>query len=127
MSNQIVIRSNLQLSAVTCSNSQSRQDLDVNTSLLRAWGRRELARRGATRPRRHPSPHTSPPWPARGIPSPFPARSTWARRMEWVVDQHLVRAEDEHNELQRDFEAVLRQCKLARERKYDQATISYLN
>ena len=31
----------------------------------------------------------------------------WARRLEWVVDQHLDRAEDE--------------------RKYDQATISYLS
>jgi hypothetical protein len=34
----------------------------------------------------------------------------WARRLEWVVDQHLDRAEDEleQNQLQRDFEAVLR-------------------
>ncbi len=51
----------------------------------------------------------------------------WARRLEWVVDQHLDRAEDEQNQLQHDFEAVLRQCKQARERKYDQTTISYLN
>ena len=51
----------------------------------------------------------------------------WARRLEWVVDQHLDRAEDEQNQLQRDFEAVLRQSKEARERKYDQATISYLS
>jgi hypothetical protein len=50
----------------------------------------------------------------------------WARRLEWVVDQHLDRAEDEQNQLQRDFEAVLRQCKQARVRNYDQATISYL-
>ena len=50
----------------------------------------------------------------------------WARRLEWVVDQHLDRAEDEQNQPQRDFEAVLRQSKEARERKYDQATISYL-
>ncbi len=50
----------------------------------------------------------------------------WARRLEWVVDQHLDRAKDEQNQLQRDFEAVLRQSKQARERKYDQATISYL-
>jgi hypothetical protein len=35
----------------------------------------------------------------------------WARRFEWVVDQHLDRAEDEQNQLQRDFEAVLRQSK----------------
>jgi hypothetical protein len=51
----------------------------------------------------------------------------WARRLEWVVDQHLDRAEDEQNQLQHDFEAVLRQCKQARERKYDQTTISYFN
>ena len=51
----------------------------------------------------------------------------WARRLEWVVDQHLDRAEDEQKQLQRDFEAVLRQSKEARERKYDQATISYLS
>ena len=51
----------------------------------------------------------------------------WARRLEWVVDQHLDRAEDEQKQLQRDFEAVLRQSKDARERKYDQATISYLS
>ena len=37
------------------------------------------------------------------------------------------RAEDEQNQLQSDVEAVLRQCKQARERKYDQVTISYLN
>ncbi len=51
----------------------------------------------------------------------------WARRLEWVVDQHLDRAEDEQNQLQRDFEAVLRQYKQALERKYDQTTISYLS
>jgi hypothetical protein len=51
----------------------------------------------------------------------------WARRLEWVVDQHLDRAEDEQKQLQRDFEAVLRQSKEARERKYDQKTISYLS
>jgi hypothetical protein len=44
-----------------------------------------------------------------------------------VVDQHLDRAEEEQNKLQRDFEAVLRQSKQARKRKYDQATISYLS
>jgi hypothetical protein len=51
----------------------------------------------------------------------------WSRRLEWVVDQHLDRAEDEQNQLQRDFEAVLRQYKQARERKYDQTTIFYLS
>ncbi len=39
----------------------------------------------------------------------------------------LDRAEDEQNQLQRDFEAVVRQSKQARERKYDQTTISYLS
>jgi hypothetical protein len=51
----------------------------------------------------------------------------WARRLEWVVDQHLDRAEDVLNQLQRDFEAVLRQSKQALERNYDQKHISYLN
>ncbi len=32
----------------------------------------------------------------------------WARRLELVVDQHLDRAADKQNQLQRDFEAVLR-------------------
>ena len=50
----------------------------------------------------------------------------WARRLEWVVDQHLDRAEDELNQLQADFEAVLRQSKEARERKFDQAHIADL-
>jgi hypothetical protein len=49
----------------------------------------------------------------------------WTRRLECVVDQHLDRAEDEQNQLQRDFE--LRQSKQASERKYDPATISYLS
>jgi hypothetical protein len=51
----------------------------------------------------------------------------WARRLEWVVNQHLDRAEDEQNQLQRDFEAVLLQSKQAHDRKYDQEHISYLN
>ena len=50
----------------------------------------------------------------------------WARRLEWVVDQHLDRAEDELNQLQADFEAVLRQSKEARERKFDQVHIADL-
>jgi hypothetical protein len=51
----------------------------------------------------------------------------WARSLEWGVDQHLDKAKDEQNQLQRDFEAVLRQSKQAREKKYDQEHISYLN
>ena len=35
----------------------------------------------------------------------------WARRLEWVVKQHLDRAEDELDQRQQEFEAVLRQCK----------------
>jgi hypothetical protein len=44
----------------------------------------------------------------------------WAQRFTWAVDQHLDRAGvpgDEQNQLQRDFEAFLRQTKQARERK----------
>ena len=51
----------------------------------------------------------------------------WARRLEWVVKQHLDRAEVELDQLQHDFEAVLRQCKDARERKDDQEHIADLN
>ena len=76
--------------------------------------------------------------PGRGAARPLAAARSdedrdriWARRLEWVVDQHLSRdrAEYEQNQLQRDFkfEAVLRQSKEARERKYDQTTISYLS
>ncbi len=41
----------------------------------------------------------------------------WTRGLDWVVDQHLDSAEDEQKQPQRDFEAVLRQSKQARERK----------
>jgi hypothetical protein len=51
----------------------------------------------------------------------------FAAIMRWVDDQHLDRAEDERNQLQRYFESVLRQSNQARERKYDQAIISYLS
>jgi hypothetical protein len=51
----------------------------------------------------------------------------WARRL--VVKQHLDRdrAEDELDQLQQDFEAVLRQCRDARERKYDLDDIADLD
>jgi hypothetical protein len=50
-----------------------------------------------------------------------------AWNLEWVVDQHLDRADDEQIQLQHDFEAVLRQSKQASERKYDQKHILYVN
>ena len=50
----------------------------------------------------------------------------WALRLEWVVDEHLDRAEDEQKQLQRDFETVLRQSKEAYYRKYEQARIDEL-
>ena len=50
----------------------------------------------------------------------------WAKRLEWVVKEHMDRAEDELDQLQGDFEDVLRQCKDARERKYDQQHIAAL-
>lgn len=37
----------------------------------------------------------------------------WARRLEWAVDQHLDRAEDDLEELHADFNDVLRQSKEA--------------
>jgi hypothetical protein len=53
----------------------------------------------------------------------------WARRLKWVVDQHLDRAEDEQSQPQSNFEAFLRlsQSKEARERKYDQEHIAYFD
>jgi hypothetical protein len=58
-----------------------------------------------------------------------------ARNLCWLLPRSLAevcavsanRAEDEQNKFQRDFEAVLRQSKQARERKYGQEHISYLN
>jgi hypothetical protein len=51
----------------------------------------------------------------------------WAWRLEWVVKQHLYRpgGKDELDQLQQ-FGAALRQCKDARERKYDQEHIADL-
>jgi hypothetical protein len=43
--------------------------------------------------------------------------------LEWVVEQHLDRVEDELNQLQADYEDVLRKSKNARERKFDQEHI----
>ncbi len=48
----------------------------------------------------------------------------WAKLLECVVKQHLDRAEDEMDQLQGDFVALLRQCKDVRERKYDQEIIT---
>jgi hypothetical protein len=43
-----------------------------------------------------------------------------------VIRQHLDRAKDDLDELQADYEPVLRQSREAHERKYDQAHTSYL-
>ena len=50
----------------------------------------------------------------------------WARRLEWVIKEHLDRAEDDLDKLQADYEAVLRRSQEAHERRYDQAYISDL-
>ena len=50
----------------------------------------------------------------------------WARRLEWVVKQHLDRAEDDLDELHADYIDVMRQSKEAHERKYDQRHIADL-
>ena len=50
----------------------------------------------------------------------------WARRLEWVIEEHLDRAEDDLDTLQADYEAVLRLSREAHERMYDQAYISDL-
>ena len=53
----------------------------------------------------------------------------WARRLEWVVENHLDIAEAEQAELQADFEEVLRTSETpetVRFRKYDQQRIEHL-
>jgi hypothetical protein len=50
----------------------------------------------------------------------------WARRLKWVIKEHLDRAEDDQDKLQSDYESVPRQSWEAHERKYDQAYISDL-
>ncbi len=50
----------------------------------------------------------------------------WARRLEWVIKEHLDHAEDDLDKLQADYEAVLRRYQEAHERRYDQAYISNL-
>ena len=42
----------------------------------------------------------------------------WARRLEWVIEEHLDRAEDDLDTLQADYEAVLRLSREAHERMY---------
>jgi hypothetical protein len=44
----------------------------------------------------------------------------WARRLEWVIEEHLDRAEDDLDKLQADYEAVFRRSEEAHERRYDQ-------
>ena len=50
----------------------------------------------------------------------------WARRLEWVVENHLDIAEAEQAQLQADFEEVLRTSETVRFRKYDQQRIEHL-
>ena len=50
----------------------------------------------------------------------------WARRLEWVVEKHLDRAEADLDQLQADYEEVLRTSETVRFRKYDQQRIAHL-
>ncbi len=50
-----------------------------------------------------------------------------ARRLEWAIRQHRDLAEDDLDELQAEYEDVIRQPKEAHERKYDKKEISVLN
>ena len=50
----------------------------------------------------------------------------WARRLEWAIDAHLDRAEAETDQLQTDFEQILRESKEVGFRKYDQQRIADL-
>jgi hypothetical protein len=51
----------------------------------------------------------------------------WARRLEWAIKQHRDLAEDDLDELQAEYEDVIRQSKEAHERKYDKKEIAVLN
>jgi len=42
----------------------------------------------------------------------------WARRLEWVIEEHLDRAKADMDQLQTDFEQVLRRSKEVHFRKY---------
>jgi hypothetical protein len=46
--------------------------------------------------------------------------------LEWVVDKHLNRAEDNLDQLQANFEGVMLQSKKVHFRKYDQQLIAHL-
>ena len=46
--------------------------------------------------------------------------------MEWVVGEHLDRAEDDLDQLQADFKGVLWQSKEVHFRRYDQQRIAHL-
>ena len=50
----------------------------------------------------------------------------WARRLEWAIEKYRDIAEHDLDELQRNYEDVLRQSKEAHERKYDQGHIAEL-
>ena len=50
----------------------------------------------------------------------------WARRLDWVVERHLDRAEDELDQLQADYIKVLCRSKEASERRYDKEHIADL-
>ena len=67
---------------------------------------------------------------SKGEEIPFPVNDEqdrrWARRLEWVIEEHLDRAEDDLDKLQADYEAVLRRSQEAHERRYDRAYISDL-
>jgi len=42
----------------------------------------------------------------------------WARRLEWAIEEHLDRAKADMDQLQTDFEQVLRRSKEVHFRKY---------
>ena len=50
----------------------------------------------------------------------------WARRLEWVVETHLDRAEADLDQLQADYEEVLQTSETVRFRKHDQQRIVHL-
>jgi hypothetical protein len=51
----------------------------------------------------------------------------WARRLEFATKQYRDLAEDDLDELQAEYEVVIRQSKKVHERKYDQKEIAMLN
>jgi hypothetical protein len=68
---------------------------------------------------------------AKGVEIVFPVKDNrdreWARRLEWAINEHRDIAEEDLDQLTKDYADVVRQSKEAHERKYDQQHIAALH